>query len=53
MSVSVNVNDTTRAAGTSDVTGNSSLTGSKAEDLQGSFLTLLVAQLKNLSLIHI
>ena len=47
MSVSVNVNDTTRAAGTSDVTGNSSLTGSKAEDLQGSFLTLLVAQLKN------
>ncbi|WJD48194.1 MULTISPECIES: flagellar hook assembly protein FlgD [unclassified Enterobacter] len=47
MSISVNVNDTTAAAGTSAATGNSSLTGSKAEDLQGSFLTLLVAQLKN------
>jgi len=47
MSISVNVNDTTSAAGTTAATGNSSLTGSKAEDLQGSFLTLLVAQLKN------
>lgn len=44
MSISVNVNDTT----TNGVgTGNSSLTGSSASDLQGSFLTLLVAQLKN------
>ncbi|MBV7403522.1 flagellar hook assembly protein FlgD [Enterobacter sp. ENT03] len=47
MSVSVNVNDTSSATGTSALTGNSSLTGNKAEDLQGSFLTLLVAQLKN------
>ncbi|MCT4706110.1 flagellar hook assembly protein FlgD [Enterobacteriaceae bacterium H11S18] len=44
MSLSVNVNDTTAAASTTDT---SSLTGSSAADLQGSFLTLLVAQLQN------
>ncbi|WP_202304859.1 flagellar hook assembly protein FlgD [Dryocola clanedunensis] len=44
MSLSVNVNDTTAAAST---TGTGSLTGSSAADLQGSFLTLLVAQLQN------
>ncbi|RKQ39084.1 flagellar hook assembly protein FlgD [Enterobacter sp. R1(2018)] len=48
MSISVNVNDTT-VNGTSSTssTSSSSLTGSSASDLQGSFLTLLVAQLKN------
>ncbi|WP_318389566.1 flagellar hook assembly protein FlgD [Enterobacter sp.] len=46
MSIAVNVNDTTSAARTSATSG-SSLTGSSANDLQGSFLTLLVAQLKN------
>ncbi|WP_455427750.1 flagellar hook assembly protein FlgD [Dryocola sp. LX212] len=47
MSLAVNVNDTTASAATSTNTGTSSLTGSSASDLQGSFLTLLVAQLKN------
>ncbi|WP_435954244.1 flagellar hook assembly protein FlgD [Dryocola sp. BD626] len=49
MSIAVNVNDTTTngASSTSAASGNSSLTGSSASDLQGSFLTLLVAQLKN------
>lgn len=49
MSIAVNVNDTTikGASSTSNTSGNSSLTGSSASDLQGSFLTLLVAQLKN------
>ncbi|MEL4014518.1 flagellar hook assembly protein FlgD [Dryocola clanedunensis] len=47
MSLAVNVNDTTTSAATSTNTGTSSLTGSSASDLQGSFLTLLVAQLKN------
>jgi flagellar basal-body rod modification protein FlgD len=49
MSIAVNVNDTTinGASSTSAASGNSSLTGSSASDLQGSFLTLLVAQLKN------
>lgn len=44
MSLAVNVNENTAATSAS---GSSSLTGSKASDLQGSFLTLLVAQLKN------
>lgn len=49
MSIAVNVNDTTvnGASNTSSTAGSSSLTGSSASDLQGSFLTLLVAQLKN------
>ncbi|MBS0847650.1 flagellar hook assembly protein FlgD [Citrobacter sp. JGM124] len=46
MSISVKVNDTA-ANGTQDVTGASSMVGNNAADLQGSFLTLLVAQLKN------
>ncbi|MCV2531687.1 flagellar hook assembly protein FlgD [Enterobacter wuhouensis] len=48
MSIAVNMNDTTSSgvSGTSS-TGSSSLTGSSANDLQSSFLTLLVAQLKN------
>ncbi len=46
MSIAVNVNDTTSAARTSATSGNP-LAGSSANDLQGSFLTLLVAQLKN------
>jgi flagellar basal-body rod modification protein FlgD len=44
MSIAVNMNDTTN---TTSATGSSSLTGSNAADLQSSFLTLLVAQLKN------
>ena len=47
MSIAVNVNDRSSATGVSGTTGNSSLTGSNASDLQSSFLTLLVAQLKN------
>lgn len=49
MSIAVNVNDPTNSgvASTSGATGSSSLTGNSAADLQGSFLTLLVAQLKN------
>lgn len=46
MSISVKVNDTT-AAGVNSTTGSSSVAGNSASDLQGSFLTLLVAQLKN------
>ena len=44
MSIAVNMNDTTNAT---SAASSSSLTGSKASDLQSSFLTLLVAQLKN------
>lgn len=49
MSIAVNVNDPTNTgvSGTSSSTGSNSLTGSSASDLQSSFLTLLVAQLKN------
>ncbi|MGR5944945.1 flagellar hook assembly protein FlgD [Enterobacter sp. C4G1] len=48
MSIAVNVNDTTNSGVTStSSTSSSSLTGSSASDLQSSFLTLLVAQLKN------
>lgn len=49
MSIAVNVNDRTNTgvSNTSTSTGSSSLTGNSASDLQGSFLTLLVAQLKN------
>lgn len=51
MSISVNVNDPTNS-GVSSATGTSTssangLSGSSASDLQSSFLTLLVAQLKN------
>jgi len=49
MSIAVNVNDPTNTGitGTSSTSGSKSLTGNSASDLQGSFLTLLVAQLKN------
>ncbi|MCS2158640.1 flagellar hook assembly protein FlgD [Scandinavium sp. H11S7] len=45
MSIAVNVNDPTSTASTTATSG--SLTTSNASDLQSSFLTLLVAQLKN------
>ena len=46
MSIAVNVNDPTNSGvnNTKSTTGSNSLTGSNAADLQGSFLTLLVAQ---------
>jgi flagellar basal-body rod modification protein FlgD len=49
MSIAVNVNEPTNSGvtGTSSTSGSKSLTGNSASDLQGSFLTLLVAQLKN------
>ncbi len=50
MSIAVNVNDTTSSSSvssTSSSSSSSSLTTSSASDLQSSFLTLLVAQLKN------
>ena len=49
MSIAVNVNDPTNTGvnNTQSSTSSSSLTGSNASDLQSSFLTLLVAQLKN------
>lgn len=46
MSIAVNVNDPTNT-GVSTTSGNGSLTTNSASDLQSSFLTLLVAQLKN------
>ena len=46
MSIAVKMNDPS-TTGVNAATGNSSLTGSNAADLQSSFLTLLVAQLKN------
>lgn len=45
MSVAVKMNDPS-TSGVNAATGKSSLTGSNAADLQSSFLTLLVAQLK-------
>lgn len=49
MSIAVNVNDPTNSGvnGAKSSTGSNALTGSNASDLQSSFLTLLVAQLKN------
>ncbi|TNV21966.1 flagellar hook assembly protein FlgD [Buttiauxella sp. B2] len=46
MGIAVNMNDTT-TSGVNTTLSNSSLTGSSSADLQSSFLTLLVAQLKN------
>ncbi|ADO48965.1 flagellar hook assembly protein FlgD [[Enterobacter] lignolyticus] len=46
MSIAVNVNDPTNT-GVQSTSSSTSLTGSSAADLQSSFLTLLVAQLKN------
>ncbi|ECC1662548.1 TPA: flagellar hook assembly protein FlgD [Salmonella enterica subsp. salamae] len=46
MSIAVNMNDQTNT-GVKTTTGSGSMTGSNAADLQSSFLTLLVAQLKN------
>lgn len=46
MSIAVNMNDSTNS-GVASTSSGSSLTGSSASDLQSSFLTLLVAQLKN------
>lgn len=46
MSIAVNMNDPTNT-GVKTMTGSGSMTGSNAADLQSSFLTLLVAQLKN------
>lgn len=45
MGIAVNMNDTT--SGVNTLSGSSNLTGNSAADLQSSFLTLLVAQLKN------
>lgn len=45
MSIAVNVNDPTNT-GVKSSSNGSSLSGSNAADLQSSFLTLLVAQLK-------
>lgn len=49
MSIAVNVNDPTNSgvSSTKSSTSSSSLTTNSASDLQSSFLTLLVAQLKN------
>lgn len=49
MSISVKVNDSDALAanGVNGAMGNKSLAGNNAADLQSSFLTLLVAQLKN------
>ncbi|KFC09376.1 FlgD family flagellar basal-body rod modification protein [Trabulsiella guamensis ATCC 49490] len=46
MSIAVNVNDPSNTGNTVQ-TGSNSLAGNNASDLQSSFLTLLVAQLKN------
>lgn len=46
MSIAVNMNDSGIAGG-NRLSGDQSLTGQDARDLQNSFLTLLVAQLKN------
>lgn len=45
MSIAVTTTDPTNTG--VSTTSSSSLTGSNASDLQSSFLTLLVAQLKN------
>ncbi|ALB62398.1 Flagellar basal-body rod modification protein FlgD [Cronobacter condimenti 1330] len=47
MSITPGISDSYSTSSTSSATSGSSLTGSKASDLQSSFLTLLVAQLKN------
>lgn len=47
MSVAINVTDPGNSISDKRLTGNESLTGSNARDMQSSFLTLLVAQLKN------
>lgn len=48
MSIAVNMNDATSGVSSTSTSSNgSSLTTSSASDLQSSFLTLLVAQLKN------
>ncbi|ALB71119.1 flagellar hook assembly protein FlgD [Cronobacter muytjensii] len=47
MSVTSTINENYSTSSAASATSSSSLTGSKASDLQGSFLTLLVAQLKN------
>ncbi len=46
MSISVKVNDNS-VSGVNGTSGSSNVAGSGAADIQGSFLTLLVAQLKN------
>lgn len=48
MSIAVTMNDT-NTTGANSTSSKSSLTGSNAADLQSSFLTLLVAQLKTRS----
>ncbi|MEB8479597.1 flagellar hook assembly protein FlgD [Cronobacter malonaticus] len=47
MSVTSSINESYSTSSTSSATAGSSLAGSNASDLQSSFLTLLVAQLKN------
>lgn len=46
MSIAVNINDPTNT-GVNAISSKNSLTGNSAAELQNSFLTLLVAQLKN------
>ncbi|HKM96699.1 MAG TPA: flagellar hook assembly protein FlgD [Buttiauxella sp.] len=46
MGIAVNMNDTT-TSGVNALSGSSNVTGNNSADLQSSFLTLLVAQLKN------
>ena len=46
MGITVNMNDTT-TSGVNALSGSSNVTGNSSADLQSSFLTLLVAQLKN------
>jgi len=46
MGIAVNMNDTT-TSGVNALSGSNSVTGNSSADLQSSFLTLLVAQLKN------
>src|SRR5690606_17854922 len=47
MAIEPTMNTTSGVSNTSATTSGSSITGSNANDLQSSFLTLLVAQLKN------
>ncbi|CCJ92159.1 flagellar hook assembly protein FlgD [Cronobacter turicensis] len=47
MSVTSSINESYSSSSASSATSSTSLTGSNASDLQSSFLTLLVAQLKN------
>ncbi|EKY3117780.1 flagellar hook assembly protein FlgD [Cronobacter turicensis] len=47
MSVTSSINESYSPSSASSATSSTSLTGSNASDLQSSFLTLLVAQLKN------